>query len=137
MMPTPPPPPQRQPAQEERVVMKGPSEDLSADKVRAIIQKKRTESGVVPTERLESVSITPSGPLFDSDEVDPEKVKAMLRQTRACAIRNAQSAETLKEAQASTPGRGVRTGKFKTKCAPTKASLEDGVCQDKKERRTS
>lgn len=117
---TPPPPPRHLP--EERIVMAGSSDDINLDKVKAVLQKKRIDSGVMPAQKMTPPDTEVSGhepatssQMLNSDEVDPEKVKEMLRQTRACAVKNAQSSDQLKEAQSSTPGRGIQTSKFRVK----------------------
>ena len=98
------------------------SDDLNADTVKAAIRQKRVDSGLTPATGTNLPSPDePLPALSSSDEFSPEKVRAMLKQTRACAIKNAQSSEQLKEIQAATPGRGTQTSKFKTR-GPSPAS---------------
>ena len=116
--------------------MTGSSDDLSIDRVKAVIQKKRVDSGVLPV-----ASPSHSTPASDdtatesSDEIDSEKVRAALRQTRACAIRNAQSCESLKEAQSATPGRGIPTSKFRTRGASPPSGAPQAHSGDAKQQK--
>jgi hypothetical protein len=113
--------------------MTGSSDDINVDKVRAAIQKKRADSGATPAVGTP----TPAKPDTDAEEdVDPEKVRAALRLTRACAIKNAQSSESLKEVQSATPGRGIPTSKFKTRGAsPSTGSAAQASSSDAKQKK--
>ena len=95
------------------------SDDLNIEKVKAAIRKQRVDAGQTPATGTSLPSLPPKDlpALASSEDLGLDKVRAMLRQTRACAIKNAQSSEQLKEAQAATPGRGIQTSKLKTRGA--------------------
>lgn len=114
--------------------MAGSGDDLNVDRVKDALRQQRAAVGHTPPFGTPPPEEEPDG--CSSAELSPENVRAMLKQTRACAIKNAQSSEMLKEVQSSTPGRGIQTSKFKTRGAspPSGAMQASGDAKQKKEK---
>lgn len=129
----PPPPPRIVHVKEGAVA--GSGDDLNVDKVKAALRRQRLEAGQTPPAGTESPECLPAITTALSDEFSPEKAKAMLKQTRACAIKNAQSSEMLKEAQGSTPGRGIQTAKFRTRGASPPSGAMQAPTSDAKQKK--
>ena len=105
--------------------MPSPGDDIDLAKVKSVIQQKRAASGV--HDRIQKESTDALKKLFDSNEVSPEMVKEVLRQTRACAVQNAQSSQQLKDVQESTPSRGIKTPRRLTPRPPVANPPPQGV----------